>query len=125
MNPLYSAYRSILRLPSFKGKERVAAVFRSALQPAKQCVDGFWMQLDPVEWMQIELIKGSPAEPKTCALYSKLLSTGGTFIDVGAHVGFHSMTARRLVGKTGLVIAIDPQPYNCDRMLTNFGANGF
>ena len=29
------------------------------------------------------------------------------------------------IGPTGYLIAIDPQPYNCDRILSNAGLNGF
>ncbi|MEL6980579.1 MAG: FkbM family methyltransferase [Pseudomonadota bacterium] len=83
------------------------------------------MLLDPQEWAQIELLRGTPAEPLTAALLQRLLGPGDAFIDVGAHVGWLSLIAARAVGPSGAVLAIDPQPYNCDKILSNAAANGF
>ena len=83
------------------------------------------MELDPLEWPQVSLIKDGCLEPLTTALYRRVLAPGDIYVDVGAHVGFHTLIARSLVGATGRVIAIEPQPYNCERILTNWRANGF
>jgi methyltransferase, FkbM family len=39
-----------------------------------------------------------------------LLSEGDTFIDIGANSGTYALLASRMVGQTGKVIAIEPQP---------------
>jgi FkbM family methyltransferase len=83
------------------------------------------MQLDPLEWGQIELLSGYLAERRTAQLFGRLLQDGDTYVDVGAHVGFHTLVARRHLGDEGRVIAIDPQPYNCDKVNTNWRLNGF
>ena len=44
-------------------------------------------------------------------LLGSLLNAGGTFIDVGANHGTFSAHAATLVGKAGIVIAIEPQPH--------------
>ena len=46
-------------------------------------------------------------------------------VDVGAHVGYHALLAARLVGASGRIFAIDPQPYNCAKILSNAELNGF
>lgn len=44
-------------------------------------------------------------------LLGRLLSPGDVFIDVGANIGEFSLTAARLVGTTGRVIAVEPVPF--------------
>ncbi len=43
-------------------------------------------------------------------LIHKLLGEGDTYIDIGANVGVHTITASRVVGERGFVIAIEPHP---------------
>lgn len=83
------------------------------------------MELDPEEWGQIDLRAAGVLEPRTTALFDRLLRPGDTVVDVGAHVGYHALRARRRIGETGRVFAIDPQPYNCHKLLTNAELNGF
>ncbi len=77
------------------------------------------MELDPTEWTQVTLMTTRIIEPITSHLIQQLLPNGGTFVDVGAHVGFHTINAAKSVGNQGTVVAIDPQPYNCERLLRN------
>jgi FkbM family methyltransferase len=83
------------------------------------------MEIDPLEWTQSDLIKNGSLEPLTSALYGKLLRAGDTYVDVGAHIGFHTLVARHYVGASGRVIAVEPQPYNCHKLLANWRANDF
>ncbi len=48
---------------------------------------------------------------------SRLLKPGMTFWDVGAHVGFFSLIAGRLVGVSGHVHTFEPMPDNRERLL--------
>jgi FkbM family methyltransferase len=41
---------------------------------------------------------------------SRLLPTDGAFLDVGAHAGYFSLLASHLVGPSGRVLAIEPNP---------------
>lgn len=124
---LISLYRFILRLPQFKGKSRLENFIRSSFltPPLVPVTRGTKMELDPLEWVQIDLIRQGTIEPLTVGLYEKLLGNGDTYVDIGAHVGFHTLIARGLVGEVGRVIAVDPQPYNCNKILTNWRANGY
>lgn len=116
----------LLRGPAFPGRHRFEAAFRSLLTPpADQVATGIKMELDPQEWLQIHLLTGQAHEPRTMNLIETILRPGDVHVDVGAHVGFHTLVAARCVGQGGRVIAIDPQPYNCDRILTNAEINGF
>src|SRR5580704_5776748 len=101
-------------------------MFRALLQPHVSTVDhDIRMELDPEEWLQIKLRASGCLEPRTTALFERILRPGNSCIDVGAHVGYHSLLAARLVGASGRIFAIDPQPYNCAKILTNAELNGF
>lgn len=117
-------YKGLLRLPRFRGRHRLEAILRRGLMPAVDTVDGIRMELDPQEWLQIHLLAGDLPEPVTTALFRSLLRPGDVCVDVGAHVGFLTLAAAQRVGRAGRVIAIEPQPYNCDRILINSQANG-
>lgn len=119
-----SLYKALLRTPRFRGRHRLEAVLRRWLLPAVDTVDGIRMELDPQEWLQIHLMAGDLPEPATTALFRSLLRPGDVCIDVGAHVGFLTLAAAQCVGPAGRVIAIEPQPYNCERILINSQVNG-
>jgi FkbM family methyltransferase len=52
------------------------------------------------------------------------LRAGHTFVDVGAHVGYFSVLASKLVGPTGTVIAVEPEPRNLDLLRRSLARNG-
>jgi FkbM family methyltransferase len=120
-------YRSFLRLPGFRGKARIDAFLKRWLHsPALSTVHAdLAMWLDPLEWSQATLIETGVVEPATVRLFEKVLGRGDVYVDVGAHVGFHTLVARRCVGPDGRVVAVEPQPYNCERILVNWQLNGF
>lgn len=41
---------------------------------------------------------------------------GKTVLDVGCHIGYHSFGFSQLVKKKGIVYAVDPNPYNLERL---------
>jgi FkbM family methyltransferase len=90
-----------------------------------RAIHGVVLELDPIEWTQSDLLRDGRLEPLTSALYGKLLRAFDTYVDVGAHIGFHTLVARHFIGETGQVIAVEPQPYNCQKLLANWRANGF
>jgi FkbM family methyltransferase len=120
-------YRLFLCLPSFRGKARLEGILRGSFFRRQSVIvrQGIRMCLDPWEWTQRDLLAVGCIEPLTTSLFAYLLKDGDVYVDVGCHVGYHTLVARQLVGRTGVVIAIDPQPYNCERTLTNWRVNGF
>jgi FkbM family methyltransferase len=119
-------YRTFLRCPRFRGKARLESLLRRCFSPSRQrVIHDLWMQLDPIEWPQAEILARGCLEPLTTALFSKLLRPGDVYLDVGAHVGFHTLVARHYVGQSGRVIAVEPQPHNCSKLLANWQANQF
>ena len=123
---LNQSYDFLLKLPGFKGKSKIEAMFRALLKPHVSTLHhDIRMELDPEEWLQIDLRASGGLEQRTTALFERILRPGDSYVDVGAHVGYHSLVAARLVGASGRIFAIDPQPYNCAKILTNAELNGF
>ena len=50
---------------------------------------------------------------------------GEVFLDVGAHIGKYTLQLARVVGKSGLVIAVEPHPRNYDVLMRNIRENNF
>jgi len=51
------------------------------------------------------------------------IKRGDTVIDVGANIGFFTLKAAKSVGSEGLVIAIEPDPFNFKALLGNLRIN--
>jgi len=71
------------------------------------------------------LEKGIAYEGTLFALILRKLKRGDTFLDIGAHVGFFSMIAAKLVGESGSVYSFEMNPENYSRLVTNAGLNDF
>jgi FkbM family methyltransferase len=63
-------------------------------------------------------------EPGLTSYFGAYLKPGLTFLDLGAHVGYFSCLAGRLVGPRGLVVAFEPNPRNYQLLLANVWRNG-
>lgn len=77
---------------------------------------GLWMQMDPR--FDAELARGGHESWMQEILY-QVLEPGASFCDVGAHIGFFSLGAARVVGKSGEVVALEPDPRNHGRLVRN------
>ena len=122
-----SVYEWVLRLPIFRGRARTQEALRAILFPSltAHVNHGLKLEIDPWEWGQIEILKDGCIEPETLRLFERILRPGDTYYDVGAHIGFHVLVARHLTGPTGRLVAIEPQPYNCAKILRNSALNEF
>jgi FkbM family methyltransferase len=63
-------------------------------------------------------------EPAVQSAMCSILRPGMSFWDVGAHIGFFSMLASRLVGEQGQVQAFEPMPDNRKRLIEAVRLNG-
>lgn len=63
-------------------------------------------------------------EPEQTALFIRHVQPGGTFLDVGAHVGFYTLLGSRLVGREGHVWAFEPDPTNAHHLREHVRING-
>ncbi|MEL7430886.1 MAG: FkbM family methyltransferase, partial [Pseudomonadota bacterium] len=58
-----------------------------------------------------------------CRSMLSVLKSGDGFIDVGAHFGFFSLLAAKLVGKSGFVESVEAMPSTFERLNHNISAN--
>src|SRR5579884_12611 len=62
-------------------------------------------------------------EPEEAEFITSLLGPGMHVIDVGAHVGYHTLRAARAVGEKGRVISFEPSPANFALLCANIVRN--
>ena len=82
------------------------------------------MLLDPNDLVTAVIISTGTWEPETLRTLESHTPPGGTFIDIGAHVGWYSLHAANRVGKAGHVIAVEPNPMTLVKLRDNIAANG-
>lgn len=59
------------------------------------------------------------------AMVKRYVRPGDVFLDLGAHVGYYSLIAAKLVGAGGTVVAVEPDPENFARLCRNIELNSF
>jgi FkbM family methyltransferase len=101
----------LLRAPGF-ARGNAVAVFSSGLS----------MQLDLRDRTQAVMFCGT-YELAESRMLQDLLGPGDVFVDVGAHVGWFTLRAARLVGESGTVHAFEPYPPNAEILRRNISRN--
>ena len=85
------------------------------------------MKLDLESYHDMEMFllfsEGKLYESALTMILSGHLSTGMTFVDVGANNGYFSLMASKMVGPNGTVISVEPSPANYSRLLVNKDIN--
>jgi FkbM family methyltransferase len=82
--------------------------------------EGLEMLVDPR--YELDYLRGDH-EPWVQEFLRESLSAGNAFYDVGAHVGFFTLCASRIVGQEGMVYAFEPDEDNYDRLRANVSRN--
>ena len=70
------------------------------------------------------LIEGGEFEPGLRRLLERVLEPGMVFLDVGAHLGLHTLAAARRVGKSGHVFSFEPTPSTHELLCRTLRLNG-
>lgn len=105
--------RKLLDLVVPSGGDEVSEVTGGPLKGAR-------MRLDPRK--QKEMLIGTYESGVQQAL-GRYAGRGDIVFDVGAHVGFFSLIASKIVGDQGRVVACEPDPYMSERLSTNLSLN--
>jgi FkbM family methyltransferase len=82
------------------------------------------MRLDPHDLIPREILMTGHWEPQTWRVLEPHVPVGGTFVDVGAHIGWYSLKAAKAVGPKGRVIAIEPDHETLRKLRDNIRASG-
>ncbi|GEM_PF-1635920 len=116
-------------LPRARGAVRLAALarriyLRKRRPPVVAEVAGFTMKLDPADWVQGGVLFWPQLwDYREFQFLSRNLRKGDTFLDIGAHVGFNSLIASRVVGPDGFVLAVEAAPDLFDKLRGNLEIN--
>jgi FkbM family methyltransferase len=88
-------------------------------------VDGATFHLQPGDnYLTQWILNDGEYEPTETKLTRSILKEGDVFVDVGANIGWYTVHAGKAVGKTGKVIAFEPEPGNLSLLRKNIEANG-
>lgn len=105
-------------MPATIAKHIASAPLWTQLQP------GVKMLLDPQDLISRVLLETGEWDPDTWRAMATYLPIGGTFVDVGAHMGHCSLLAATLVGSEGRVVAIEANPEMVQHLSQNIQASG-
>ena len=104
--------------------ERLAPVFEPFVPVWVQVEPGVTMLLDPYDSISGYILAFGEWEPMTWHELEQHVPAGGTFVDVGAHIGWYSLKAAKAVGPKGRVIAVEPNHETLLRLRDNIRASG-
>jgi FkbM family methyltransferase len=88
-----------------------------------QVESGMKMQLDPYDLVSRNILETGRWEPESIQAVADHLAPNGTFMDVGAHIGYYSLKAANMVGPNGHVISIEPNPQTLPKLRGNIEAS--
>jgi len=103
----------------------LASFLKKALRVKRNVVvtDEGSFYIDPLSNFGNNIVKNGKYEADLSSTVKQILEEGDTFIDAGANEGYFSIIASKVVGKTGKVIAIEPQSRLQSILLKNIGLN--
>lgn len=80
----------------------------------------FEFHVHPDDELLSNIVRGKNAySTGDVAVFKKFLKPGDVFIDVGANIGWYSVVASLVLGETGKILAIEPEPRNLELLRKN------
>jgi FkbM family methyltransferase len=70
------------------------------------------------------VLKPEAFEPELTRLMAERVRPGATVLDIGAHVGLHTLMFSRRAGTSGRVLAIEPSPVTAALLMQHLAWNG-
>jgi FkbM family methyltransferase len=84
---------------------------------------GFVLRGNTVEFLGRYVYYFGIWEPNLSTWITQQLSSGDTFVDIGANIGYYALLAARLVGPSGHVVAIEASPRTFRDLARNLSLN--
>lgn len=117
------------RLQKIPGLRKLISYAYQALKPRGVVLtelQGLKMYLDMRdEGVATEILGYGFYEPYESALFKKVIKPSMTVVDIGAHIGYYSLLAAKIIGDRGRVYAFEPEPNNYHLLMNNIRINGF
>ena len=87
--------------------------------------NGLLFELHIDDWIQENIYFLGRYEEGEISFIKSKLKLGDTFLDIGANIGLHTLTAAETVGRDGRVISFEPFATNYNRLCQNIFMNDF
>lgn len=105
------------------GRDRVVDRLLAGSQPFSRTLSsGIRMHIDPADRIERRFAIRSYERPLLRYL-KRTLRPGDVVVDGGAHVGYIALHAAIAVGNGGVVVAVEPDPQNIERLRANIDLN--
>jgi len=89
-------------------------------------VHGNKMYLTPgASGVELSLFLYGDSDRTKTRVFSESIGRGMTVLDLGAHIGYYTLIAAKLVGPEGKVFAFEPEPQNFSLLERNVALNGY
>ena len=79
--------------------------------------------LDPRDLVPVTILRTGEWQPEIWRAMAPELTEGSVFLDVGAHIGYFSLKGAVAVGKSGRVLAFEPNPETVALLRDNVAAS--
>ena len=86
---------------------------------------GFRMSLNTAQWIDSTILMTGTFEPTTTELIRRVLAPGMVAVDVGANIGWLTLTMADAVQSSGMVWAFEPSDWTFARLKKNIELNTF
>lgn len=90
-------------------------------KPKYVVVDGNKIFLDKDDSLRLSIL--GVYEPLMIKLFKEKIKPGDIVVDVGAHIGYHTLSASKWVGKSGKVYSFEPEKNNFALLSSNVKIN--
>lgn len=119
----WSLVHRLYKIPTMRS---VLTPLVNKLKPNSVLVEGHKVFID--KWdatLSQELLLSGKWEEYETELFKKHIMPGDIVVDIGAHIGYYTLIAAKLVGNTGKVYAFEPDTKNFQLLKKNVMQNGY
>ena len=114
------------RIYKFRTLKRIISPFVDYLKPDFLIIDRHKLYIDKKDTaVSQELLLSGTWEEFETNLFKNNIKPDDIVIDIGAHIGYYTLIAARLVGQKGKVYAFEPNPDTFQILKRNVKENGY